>query len=264
MSRRKPNSACRLTMPIHETEAIVLRHYVLSEADRILVLFAPELGKMRAVARGARRPKSRLAGSLEPLNHVRVQFYSKEGSELAQIRQAELIHSYLGKNPSILHLYGFSYWSEIVQEYVEDNSSNPLLFKLFISVLNAAEKRVLSAALVRYFEFWTLRLSGLLPKYDACSRCGLYVKDDGFYVLLEIGQACCSSCSGGRGLHVHARAAKSLHKIFQLSPEEYSLLPMDGNIFGDLERLAQQLLQFHLEKQLKSYPLLRELVRDKA
>jgi DNA repair protein RecO (recombination protein O) len=251
-------------MPIHETEAIVLRHYLLSEADRIVVLFAPELGKIRAVARGVRRPKSRLAGSLEPLNHVRVQIYSKEGSELAQIRQADLIHSYLGKNPSVLHLYAFSYWSEIVQEFVEDNSSNLLLFRLFLSALNTAEKRALNPALVRYFEFWTLRLNGLLPKYDACSKCGLYVKDVGFYALLETGQACCDSCSGGRGLHVRARAAKSLHKIFQLSPEEYSLLPMEGEIFGDLERLAQRLLQFHLEKQLKSYPLLREFLRGNA
>lgn len=251
-------------MPILETEAIVLRHYVLSEADRIVVLFAPEPGKIRAVARGARRPKSRLAGSLEPLNHVRVQLYSKEGSELAQIRQADIIHSYLSRNPSVPHLYAFSYWSEIVQEFVENNNSNPLLFRLFLSALNTAESRVLNRALVRYFEFWTLRLNGLLPKYDTCSKCGLCVKDVGFFAWLETGQACCASCSGGRGLHVHAAAANSLHKIFQLSPEEYSLLPMGEDAAGDLERLAQRLLQFHLEKQLKSYPLLREILRGKA
>jgi DNA repair protein RecO (recombination protein O) len=251
-------------MPITETEAIVLRHYVLSEADRIVVLFAPEIGKARAVARGARRPKSRLGGSLELLNHVRVQLYFKEGSQLGQIRQADIIHSYLGKTPSILNLYAFSYWSEIVQEFIEDNSANPLLFRLLLSVLNTAERRVLSQELVRYFEFWTLRLNGLMPKYDTCSKCGLYVKDVGFYALLETGQACCVSCSGGRGLHVHAGAADSLHKMFQLSPEEYSLLPMGGEISVDLERLAQRLLQFHLEKQLKSYPLLREILRSKA
>ena len=251
-------------MPLAETEAIVLRQHVLSEADRIVVLFAPELGKIRAVARGARKPKSRLGGSLEPLNHIRVQLYSKEGSELAQIRQADIIHAYLGKNPSVLNLYAFSYWSEIVQEFVEDNNSNPLLFRLFLSALNTAEKRVLNQALVRYFELWTLRLNGLLPKYDACSKCGLYVKEVGFFALLETGQACCASCSGGRGLHVHAASASSLHKVFQLSPEEYSLLPTGREVSADLERLAQRLLQFHLEKQLKSYPLLRELLRSKA
>ena len=248
-------------MPIHETDAIVLRHYALSEADRIILFFAPELGKIRAVARGARKPKSRLAGSLEPLNHVQVQLYSKEGSELAQIRQAEIIHSYLGRNPSVPYLCAFSYWVEIVQEFVEDNSSNPLLFRLLLSVLNTAERRVFNQALVRYFEFWTLRLNGLLPKYDTCSKCGLCVKDVGFFAWLETGQACCASCSGGRGLHVHAAAANSLHRIFKLSPEEYSLLPMGGEISGDLERLAQQLLQFHLEKQLKSYPLLKKILR---
>jgi DNA repair protein RecO (recombination protein O) len=201
---------------------------------------------------------------LEPLNHIRVQLYAKEGSQLAQIRQADIIHSYLGKNSSVLNLYAFSYLAEIVQEFVEDNSSNPLLFRLFLSVLKAAEKRVLNGALVRYFEFWTLRLNGLLPKYDTCSKCGLYVKDLGFYALLESGQACCVSCSGGHGLYVHAGSANSLQKMFQLSPEEYSLLPMGGEISVDLELLAQRLLQFHLEKQLKSYPLLKEILRSKA
>jgi DNA repair protein RecO (recombination protein O) len=244
-------------MPVVETEAIVLRHYALSEADRIIVLFAPELGKIRAVARGIRRPKNRLAGSLEPLNHVRIHLYTKENSELALIQQADTIHSYLGKNPSVPYFCAYSYWAEIVQEFVEDNSSNPLLFRLLLSVLNSAEVCVLNQALVRYFEVWVLRLNGFLPKYDTCSRCGLCVKDVGFFALLEMGQACCASCSGGRGIRVRAAAANSLYKIFQLSPEEYSKLPMGEEAGRDLEHLTQRLLQFHLEKQLKSYPLLR-------
>ena len=93
-------------------------------------------------------------------------------------------------------------------------------------------------ALVHYFEFWALRLNGLLPKYDTCSKCGLCVKDVGFFAWFEMGQVRCSSCSGGRGLHVHTAAAKSLYKIFQLSPEEYSRLPLGDEVADELERLA--------------------------
>jgi DNA repair protein RecO (recombination protein O) len=251
-------------MPIHETEAVVLRHYSLSEADCIIVLFAPELGKVRAVARGVKRPKSRFAGSLEPLNHIRLQFYCKEGSELAQIRQADTIHSYLGRNPSVRHLYVFTYWAEIVQEFVEDNSPNPLLFRLLLSVLNAGEMQVPTQSLVRYFEIWALRLSGLLPKYDTCSKCGLCVKDVGFFAWPEAGQARCVSCAGGRGIYIRAAATDALQKMFELSPGEFSQRPMGEDVAGDLERLSQRLLQFHLEKQLKSYPPLKNILRGTA
>jgi DNA repair protein RecO (recombination protein O) len=248
-------------MPIHETEGVVLRHYSLSEADRIIVLFTRDFGKVRAVARGTKRPKSRIAGSLEPLTHIQLQFYSKEGSELAYVRQAETIHSYLSKHPSIKHLYAFTYLAELVQEFVDEYSPNQLLFRLLLSTLHAGESHEPTQALIRYFEIWTLRLNGLFSKYDSCSNCGLCVKDDGFFVWPETGQAHCISCAGGRGIHIHPSTANVLQKIFELSPEEFSQRPLGEEAADDIEYLAQRLLQFHLEKQLKSYSALRDILR---
>ena len=120
-------------MPVHEAEAIVLRQYSLSDSDRIIVFITREYGKVRAVAKGVKKPKSRLAGSLEPLNHIRLEFYGREGQELSQIRQAELIHSYLGKIPALEQVYAYSYFAEIANEIVQDNQPNYPLFRLLLA-----------------------------------------------------------------------------------------------------------------------------------
>ena len=244
-------------MPSHEAEAIVLRHYPLSEADRIVVFVTREFGKVRAVGQGVKRPRSRLVGSLEPMNHVRVDFYAKEGSDLWRIRQCETLHSYLGRNPSLERLYGYQYLAELTQELVEENHSNPPVFRLLLAVLNAGEALGMGEALARYFEIWILRLSGLLPDYGYCSDCKKCVKDSGFYAWIEAGQGRCAACARGRGVIIRAAAGQALRRILQLSPEQFSAKALPPTAACDLERLTQRLLELHLEKHLKSYAALR-------
>src|SRR5205809_1863953 len=175
-------------MPILDAEGIVLRQYSLSEADRIIVLFTKECGILRGIAPGSKKPKSRIGACLEPLNHVRIQYYlKKEGAELAYIRQCETLRSYLGKNPSVRGLYALTYLAEIVHEMSEENNPNQLLFRLFLATLRAAEKLRVRRCLVRYFEIRTLRLRGLLPVDRYCSLCRKAVNDRGLWAPREDG-----------------------------------------------------------------------------
>ncbi len=250
-------------MPILEAEAVVLRQYTLGEADRIIVFFTREFGKVRAVARGVRKPKSRLGGCLEPLTNVKVEFFAREGADLGRIHRCEIIHSYLSHGAGLDRVYGFTYFSEIVQEMGEDNNPNALLFRLFISVLNAGEAVGITEALVRYFEAWSLKLNGLLPDYGTCSVCGKCVIDFGFYAWLEAGQGRCAECSGGRGVYVRPVAALALQEIATLAPQAFALRPLDAHGAGDLERLLQRHLEWQLGKRLRSYPALREMLRGR-
>jgi DNA repair protein RecO (recombination protein O) len=249
-------------MPVHEAEAIVLRQYSLSESDRIIVFITREYGKIRAAAQGIKKPKSRLAGFLEPLNHLRLEFWMREGKELGQVRHAELIHSYLGKNPDLSQVYTFSYFAEIANEIVQDNQPNHLLFRLLLASLDVGEKCAVNQSLVRYFEIWCLKLSGLLPNYAYCSNCGKCVKDDGFFAWLEAGQARCFGCAQGRGLKVGAQASAAMDAMMRLSPEQFALQPLERDAAADVERLSQRLMDIHLEKRLKSYRMMREVLRS--
>jgi DNA repair protein RecO (recombination protein O) len=249
-------------MPVHETEALVLRQYSLSDSDRIIVFITREYGKIRAVARGIKKPKSRLSGCLEPLNHIRLEYWERENRELSQVRQAELIHSYLGKHPNLRQVYAFSYFAEIVNELVQDSQANSPLFRLILACLQTGELLSVSPPLLRYFEIWCLKLNGLVPDYGYCSGCGKCVKDERFYAWIEAGQARCPECAQGRGLQIGAAASSALAAMLQLPPEKFAARHFSGDAAQDLERLSQRLLGFHLEKLLKSYRMLRESFQD--
>jgi DNA repair protein RecO (recombination protein O) len=245
-------------MPVYEAEAIVLRQYPLSDSDRIVVFITREYGRLRAAAKGARKLQNQFAGRLEPLNHIRMEFYMREGKDLGQIRRAELIRSYLAQNPDLHSTCAFSYFAELVNEIASDNQANPALFRLLLAVLEAGAGRTISKALVRYFEIWCLRLSGFFPNYDYCSNCGKCVKNNGFYARIEAGQGWCEDCAKDQGLRVGASAVAALAAIAKLPPDKFMDHPLTEESEGDLEKLSRRLLGLHLEKQLKSYKILSQ------
>jgi DNA repair protein RecO (recombination protein O) len=256
-------SKFRIPMPVYESEAIVLRQYSLSDSDRIIVFITREYGKIRAAAQGVKKMKSRMAGSLELLNHIHLEFWTREGSELAQIRRAELIHSCLGKQPDLTRICAFSYFAEITNEVAQENQPNQALFRLLLASLNVGEGYGVSESLIRYFEIWCLKLNGLLPNYAYCSNCGKCVKDDGFFAWLEAGQARCFACAQGRGIRVGAAAAAILESMMRQSPERFAVQPLENEAAIDVERLSQRLMSLYLEKQLKSYRILKEALQNR-
>lgn len=249
-------------MPIHEAEAIVLRHYVLSEADRIIVCLTRETGLLRAAARGVRKPKSRMGACLQPLNHVRLQYFMKEGGELGRVCGCETLHSYLGKSPSLEQVYAFTYMAEIAQEFSQENNPSPAAFRLLLACLKTGEATGVTSALLRYFELWSLRLSGLLPNYGSCSSCGKCVKESSFYIWPEFGQARCPDCAHRQGLHMSAEAARLLLRMLEMPPERFGVLPFAGRPAAEIGRLSEKLLDLHLEKKIQSRAALRQILRE--
>jgi len=247
-------------MPIRDAEAVVLRHYPLAEADKIIVLLSKEYGKIRTVAKGVKKTKSRMGGCLEPLNHVRVEFYSREGRELSYIRQCDLIHSFLGRNPTLDRMYAFTYFAEILQEFVQEDQPSELFFRLFLAVLATGETCGISPALVHYFELWSLRLGGFLPNYASCSVCSSLVTDTGFYAWPEAGEGRCGRCAQGKGLYIRAAAAGVLQRLSE-PPQQFACVTLPDRAAEDLERLTQALLELNLEKRLKSYPALKQVLK---
>ncbi len=247
-------------MPIHDAEALVLRQYSFSEADRIVVLLTREFGKVRGVAQGVKKPKSMLGAALEPLNHIRVRFYLREGAELCRIRQCELVHSFLGRSPTLEQLYVYTYLAELAQEFVEENQANESFFRLMIAALAAGQKAGAGHALVRYVELWALKLNGLLPNYDRCSSCGRSVADSGFHAWIESGEGRCPECSGSVGIRIPADAAAQLRAALALPPDRFAAGEPAKADLRALERLTEKLLEYHLEKRLKSYTLMKRLL----
>jgi DNA repair protein RecO (recombination protein O) len=249
-------------MPVFEADAIVLRQYSLSDSDRIIVFITREFGKIRAAAQGVKKLQSRIAGCLEPFNHIRIEFWSREGKDLSQIRRTELIHSFLKRDPDFKQICAYSYFAEITNEIIQENQANPALFRLLLSSLHAGEQLPINAALIRYFELWSLKLNGLLPNYAYCSNCGKCVKEEMFFTWIEAGQTRCADCAQGRGLRIGALASVFLSEILRLPPDKLAVQPIANEALMDVERLTHRLLSINLEKQLKSYRILKEALQD--
>lgn len=152
-------------MPARVSEAFVLRSYPYQEADLIVSLFTRDLGKLRGVAKRARRLKSNFGSGLERLSQVRVSYYQKETLELVRLDNCELIQSQFGLVGSYAASVALDYIAEVSDQLLPPSEPNERFYRLLAAVL--AELRAAPDSsvwrVVLYFSFWSVRLSGFLP-----------------------------------------------------------------------------------------------------
>src|SRR5919106_5808549 len=160
-------------MPLHTADALILRTYKLGEADRIVVFLTRDRGKKRGVAKGARRPRSRFVGALEPLTEVRIAYFESERRELVGLNYAETIRSPLGpakaghdvQGPAEAgHYVLIGYFAELLDECAQEADADDRLYRLGASMVDAVAAGAPVEPLARYFEYWLLRLQGVYPE----------------------------------------------------------------------------------------------------
>jgi len=220
-------------VPLHTADALVLRTYKLAEADRIVVFLTRDRGKKRGVAKGARRPRSRFMGALEPLTEVRVAYFEREGRELVGLNYAEPVRSPLGLalrltgGASVAFEY-VGYFAELLDEWAQDADADDRLYRLGASMLDALGAGTPAEPLARYFEYWLLRLQGVYPEARG-------TLSDGALAFLAAARA--------------------------LPPQRLGDVATDGRVLRELENVHRAMIAMHLEKTLKSDRVLRDLRR---
>jgi DNA repair protein RecO (recombination protein O) len=222
-------------VPLFTADALVLRTYKLGEADRIVVFLTRDRGKKRGVAKGARRPRSRFVGALEPLTAVRVAYFENERRELVGLNYAETVRSplmFLGgwssgsETPDSNPLGYVEYFAELIDEWAQDADADERLYRLGTAMLEALEAGAPSEPLARYFEYWLLRLQGVYPEARG-------TLSDGAMAFLA--------------------AARTV------PPARAADLPAPRGVLKELETVHRALIAVHLEKTLKSDRVLRDL-----
>jgi len=255
-------------MPLYKTEALILRTYKLGEADRIVVFLTRDRGKKRGVANGARRPRSPFAGALEPLTRVGVTYYEREQRDLVRLSYAESQRSpLLASRPDALSHVG--YFAELMDEWAQEGDPNERLYRLGTSTLDALAEGVPTAPVARYFEYWLLRLQGVYPPHVACHECGAALDDERGGAWLEPGGHVftCDGCArGGTGEDGHAMtlspdALSFLAAAGRMSPRQLGTVPLGPRVDRELESIHRALMRLHLEKELRSTRVLRDLRR---
>jgi DNA repair protein RecO (recombination protein O) len=159
-------------LKVRHDEAYVLRTQALGEADVIVTLLARRHGKVRGVARSARKSRRRFGGTLEPLTHVRAAWTEKEGRELHRIDALDGVRSFAAMQADPLRQAACAVVAELADLFAHDEQPDDDTFRLLGAVLEAMEGRDSPLELLRYFEYWTLRLHGLLADTGHCAACG--------------------------------------------------------------------------------------------
>jgi len=246
-------------MPLYTTDALVLRTYQLGEADRIVVFLTRDRGKRRGVANGARRPRSRFGGGLEPLTLTRLAYFERERRDLVRLSYVEPSCSPLmaGDGNALGYV---EYFAELLDECVPEGDPNPALFRLGAAVVEALLTSVPIARLARYFEYWVLRLQGVYPSLAMCQQCGGRA-DEGGRVDPVAGGFSCRGCTDNRGIFLSGEAVRFLWRAAATPPGRLSDVELSEGAARELEHAHRGLIAAHLEKELRSARVLKAMER---
>lgn len=247
---------------VYQIEAVVIKRIKLGESDRILTLYSESSGKIKAVAKGARRTASKLGGHVEML--TRSQLLVAKGRSLDIITQAQTIDGYVPMKSDLNRLSKGLYCAELMDAFTPENIENAELFRLFCDTLRRLSDSENSATALRYFELHLLDYSGYRPQLQSCVICGNKIQPVANHFSSSQGGVICPGCATdetqSRCLSLNAL------KVMRLWQNcDYSIatrININTELEYELEMVLRNYLRYILEKQIKSTGFLDEL-RDR-
>ena len=231
-------------MSLYRDHGIVLRTYKLGEADRIVVFVTERHGKVRAVAKGVRRTKSRFGARLEPTTHVALQLY--EGRELDVVTQADTVDHFRAVRNDIDRYARASTLLEVVDQVAQEREPSPELYRMLLGGLRTLAGSG-SPVVVAAFIWKLLALEGVQPIVEVCASCG----GDGELVAFDLvqGGALCAGCR--RGSPISGGALDLLRLVLGGKLGEALNQPAGPDV-AELDGLAHRAIEQHLERHLRS------------
>ena len=235
-------------MPVRESEAIILRTYPLGEGDRLVSFLSRSEGRIRGVASGARKPKSRFGASLEPLSYVRIWFYERETRQLVRVSQCELIESFLGAQRSYNASVAFGLMAEISEGVLPEHEPSDTMFRLLLATCRAMKSTDFIALPIGYFTLWTVRLSGWLPALDRCTACGRGLSGQPGWASEDGSGIFCGECRPSGSRMISADALGAGRRMLRESLEK--LAAAGARAPAELTNYLMDLIEHHMEKKL--------------
>ncbi len=238
----------------YRTEGVVIRQMPLGEADRILTLCSPDMGKVRAVAKGVRRTKSRLGGHLELLNRASVSVAI--GRNLDTISEALAISTFGGIRDDLGRVSRAMYVAELVDTFSMEGNGNRGIYHLLLNTLLWLERADNQDLLMRWFEMRLMECSGYMPELVHCVECREWLEPADHLFVCDAGGVLCPSCrtaSGGALLPLPMNTMKMLRFVQrELHFDNVETLKVSEQILKDMERLMRTYIRHIMEREIKS------------
>lgn len=235
-------------MTVYRDRGVVLRTHRLGEADKIVVLLTEGRGKVRAVAKGVRKTKSRFGGRLEPMSHVALQLY--EGRQLDTVTQAETLDAFRHVRENLDRLTRAGAILEAVDQVAQEGEPNPRLYQMLVGALRHLAGSD-SPLVVAGFYLKLLALEGSQPVLDSCAGCGAS-EEQGPLVAFDLSQGgtLCRSCRRGSAL---SPTALGLLREILGGGLGRALLEPASDATAEVDAIATRAVEEHLERRLKAH-----------
>jgi len=245
-------------MALKESEAIVLRTYPLRESDLLVTLFTRVEGKVKGVARAAKKSKRRFGGALEPLTYVRAFYDDRERQELARLDSCEVIESPMAREVSYPRAVALGHVAELLDELLPDREASDAVFRLTLAVLQEMRGPSLWMP-VTYFDLWMTRMMGFLPEFSECVTCGRSLNGSrAFWHALADGMMCADDKRLASS-EMSPESRKIAAQMLRSRVSDFASIDWPKAVCADLRKFLIQTLERHIEKKLVTAGMLEKI-----
>ena len=245
-------------MALKESEAIVLRTYPLRESDLLVTLFTRLEGKVKGVARAAKKSKRRFGGALEPMTYVRAVYDDRERQELVRLDSCEVIESPMTGEVTYARATALAHVAELLDQLMPDREASDAVFRLTLAVLAQLRGPALWMP-VTYFELWMTRLMGFLPEFAECAVCGRALNGARAYWHALADGLVCGDDKRIASSEMSPESRVIAAQMLRSRALEFSGIEWPKVLAADLRKFLVQVLERHIEKKLVTAGMLERI-----
>jgi len=246
---------------LYSVEALVIRTRDFGEADKILTLYTREQGKVQAIAKGVRKPSSRLRGGVQLFSYSRMLLY--RGKTMDTVTQAETVEAFAGLRDDLSRLIYGVYLAELIENMALEREPNEPFFILALSSLGLllGDDPELIA---RFFEIRLLHLLGYGPNFSECLICHRIPAGIPLKVVPDMGGVTCRNCTGHSvgSTWISAGTALTLNRLLYTDPQKVFQLKISPVMRREMEKALEINLEYHLEKSLRAKKIVRNMLKE--
>ncbi|QPJ63244.1 MAG: DNA repair protein RecO [Candidatus Nitronauta litoralis] len=251
-------------MPLFRTRALVLKVHYLSDTDKLVTFFTERYGKVKAVAKGARRLKSRYGASLEPLTLVSLIYFGKEHQDLFRVNQCDIVSFHQEIRDSLDTFFYALYFIELLDSLTAEGHCDTEVFAFATASLEALNPEQNPELLCRIFELRLLSLLGYRPRLEQCVKCRKFPRSHWVGFSYNSQGIFCAPCLEGNPVEARIKLGtlQYLKRLLTHDLQRWTRLKIPKDTEQELEQFTHRLVLARLGRELKSYPLLKQMTQS--
>ena len=250
-------------MALYKTRAIVIKSMNLSESDRLITFMTENHGKIKCVAKGARKAKNQFWGSLEPMSLIHLIYFGREHQSLFRLNHSDIIESFQTIRDDFDKLYTGIYFLDLINSMILEGHWEPKVFGLLYQALAALNQQTELEPLRRLFEIRLLSLSGYKPQLEHCVLCRKIPANGMIPFSYAHNGILCSSCSNSARVDIQFSVGTRnyIKKLLEVEIKTCERLKFPKSQTEEIEKVTHRLVLSHLGRELKSYPFIKNMAK---